>query len=505
VEKITTSSPEALKYYIDAGKYHRKGDYNQAIQLAKKAVAIDPEFAMAYLSMSTSYYNLNRYSEHKMYLKKALEFKDRVSERERYSIMGSFYWLSEETYDKAIEAYNKLVELYPEEKTPHINLAIIYRDLEEWEKSIERFEVLRKEDAKSIFIYSNLAIAYWYLNNYKKAEEVLKYYINNFSDNVILNGLLAYNYLFQGDYNRAIQEVDKAISLNPTIYRNLYIKGDIYHIKGDLIQAEREYQKLIETGEKVAQQEARGKLGALYLLQGKFGKSNNQLKMGVEVANELGEMGNKSNFHLSLAYGYLKLGKLEEALEECNKAWSCAVETESLNLQRNVLHLKGQAYIAMNELSEFQRTANELKKLSQKGLNRKVIRNYHHLMGLNELKRNNFSEAIKELKKAISFLSLQMSNSALFIDSLASAYYKAGDLEKALKEYERIISLTYGRLYYGDIYAKSFYMLGKINEERGNTAKAIEHYEKFLALWKDADPGIAEVEDARERVAGLKD
>jgi len=47
-------------------------------------------------------------------------------------------------------------------------------------------------------------------------------------------------------------------------------------------------------------------------------------------------------------------------------------------------------------------------------------------------------------------------------------------------------------------------MLGKINEELGNTAKAIEHYEKFLDLWKDADPGIAEVEDAKKRVAGLK-
>jgi cytochrome c-type biogenesis protein CcmH/NrfG len=47
-------------------------------------------------------------------------------------------------------------------------------------------------------------------------------------------------------------------------------------------------------------------------------------------------------------------------------------------------------------------------------------------------------------------------------------------------------------------------MLGKINEEQGDTAKAIAHYEKFLDLWKDADPGIAEVEDAKERLIGLK-
>jgi len=73
-------------------------------------------------------------------------------------------------------------------------------------------------------------------------------------------------------------------------------------------------------------------------------------------------------------------------------------------------------------------------------------------------------------------------------------------LEKAEEEYKKIISLTTGRLFYGDIYAKSFYMLGKIYEKKGWIGKAIEHYEKFLDLWKDADPGIAEVEDAKKRV-----
>jgi tetratricopeptide (TPR) repeat protein len=47
-------------------------------------------------------------------------------------------------------------------------------------------------------------------------------------------------------------------------------------------------------------------------------------------------------------------------------------------------------------------------------------------------------------------------------------------------------------------------MLGKIYERQGQKAKAIEHYEKFLNLWKDADPGIAKVEDAKKRLAALK-
>ena len=47
-------------------------------------------------------------------------------------------------------------------------------------------------------------------------------------------------------------------------------------------------------------------------------------------------------------------------------------------------------------------------------------------------------------------------------------------------------------------------MLGKIYEQQGNTAKALENYQRFLDPWKNADPGIAEVEDARESVARLR-
>ena len=133
---------------------------------------------------------------------------------------------------------------------------------------------------------------------------------------------------------------------------------------------------------------------------------------------------------------------------------------------------------------------------------------YYHLMGMIELERVNFPEAIEYFNKALSLLSFPPPSyfqdfHGLFIEPLAVTYYRMGNLEKAREGYEMINS-PLSRMYYGDLHAKSFYMLGKIHEQQGDIAKAIEHYEKFLNLWKYADPGIAEVDDARKRLAGLK-
>ena len=126
-------------------------------------------------------------------------------------------------------------------------------------------------------------------------------------------------------------------------------------------------------------------------------------------------------------------------------------------------------------------------------------------MGEIERVEGSYSVAIDYFKKARSLEGYgPLTKRFDFANSLALAYYESGDLDSARNQYEEMTALTSQRLQFGDIYAKSFYMVGKIHEEQGATAKAIEYYEKFLDLWKEADPGIAEVEDAKKRLAGLR-
>ncbi len=89
-------------------------------------------------------------------------------------------------------------------------------------------------------------------------------------------------------------------------------------------------------------------------------------------------------------------------------------------------------------------------------------------------------------------------------DLLARAYQQKGEIDKAIAEYKRLITFNPASKGRYLINPKHHYRLAKLYEEKGWKGKAIEHYEKFLELWKDADPGIVEVEDAKKRLAGLR-
>ncbi|NIM59421.1 MAG: protein kinase [Candidatus Aminicenantes bacterium] len=504
VGKITSSSPEAFKYYSEGRNYHHSGDYRKSIQLMERALEIDPEFAMAYRSMAMSYNNIYLFSERVKYIQKALDLTDRLSEKERYLIEGDFYFGSEETFDKAIEAYKKLLDLYPDSQAGNNNLGNVYRSIEEWDKSIERYEVCVKTKTEFIPSYTNLAASFRAKRMYEKAKQVLEDHINNISDHATIRRALATYYYEQGELDLALAEIDKAFILNPTHPLNFRAKGDIYVFKGDLIKAEEEYRKLLDISEPGAQMFGLQRLGFLNLLLGRFKETKSIWKQALELAIKQGEKGWKSRIHQSLGETYLTSGENQEALKELIMALDVAEEIRFVNAQRGALHLKGLVFLKMEKIDEALRIADELKEMIEKGIDKKIIRLHYHLMGSIELEKGNFSKAIRYFKDALSLLSYgPLDWRADFIDSLGLAYYRAGDIEKARLEYERITSLTTGRRSRGDIYAKSFYMLGMIYEQQGLKGKAIEHYEKFLELWKSADPGIAEVEDAKKRLSDL--
>jgi tetratricopeptide (TPR) repeat protein len=229
-----------------------------------------------------------------------------------------------------------------------------------------------------------------------------------------------------------------------------------------------------------------------------------QRKQGLAGIKSYGQKRWQSLALLGAAVYYLRRGDFAEALRSCEECWAIAEEIGLLDNQRQVLYVKGLILTAMKSDEEAKQVATQLKQMIDAGMHKKAIRLYYHLMGEIERANGNYSAAIDYFKKAKSLEGYgPLAKRLDFANSLALAFYESGDLESARDQYEKITALTSMRLQFGDIYAKSFYMLGRIYEELDNATKAKEYYEKFLDLWKDADPGIVEFGDAKQRLEGL--
>ncbi len=503
--RIVTGSPEAYKCYIEGWKNDlNRGDASKTIEFMKKATAVDPEFAMAYKAMAGAYGQMDSIAQMWSFLQKALELKHRLSLREFYIIQGKLYGISEETYDEAIKAYSKLLKVYPEDWDGNFNLGLLCQDLEQWDEAIERFQVPIANNEESSEPYTNQAEAYMAKGMYDKAREILRDYLANSPEDVWVQGKISNAYLCQGKLDLALREAQEALSVDPTsIYPSLI--GDIYYCRGDLLRAAREYQKILEREGAANKYYGMFRLAALYLSQGRFDESKGQIRKTAGLAQKLGDREGQMWAHSYLAQLHLASGDPQEALEEWKNAQNMALQG-GLDWRLS-LHLKGLIYLEMESMEEAQRTADDLKAMLEKRTNKKLMRYYHHLVGMIELERGNLSQAIGSFETALSLLPFQHSeldDHALFLYPLATALYKAGELEKAQDQYQRITSLTTGRLFFGDMFARSLHMLGKICEEQGWQERAAEHYGQFIAHWKDADPGIPEVEDAKRRLEKLK-
>jgi len=389
--------------------------------------------------------------------------------------------------DKAIEAYRGLLELYPDESIAITNLGGVYSNLEEWDRSLELHRMLLHNKPVNFIVYWNVSEMYMVKGMYDIARQVLMSALNEYPDNAGFYGQLALLHACQGEYDSALDEVEKAISLSRDI-GPFALKGDIFHLMENFSEAENAYKKFsMNIGTAVG-------FAKLYLLQGKFEDLKSMLERGQALQTPL-------------AHLYLNTEEFNKALREFDERLDDAVQNDNITGHIFMLYHKGLAYLGLKSISDAKKTAEELRELIQDSLFKKLIRLHHHLTGMIELERKNYPKAIDYFQKAISLLPYTRDERRdfrpLFIDSLAQAYYKAGDLAKALEEYKRITSLTFPRIWDGDIYAKSFYMMGVVYERMGRKAEAIENYSRFLELWKDADPGIPEVIDARKRLEAI--
>jgi serine/threonine protein kinase/tetratricopeptide (TPR) repeat protein len=494
---VTTNNERALQLYVDALKALNNTDPLQAEKLLGEAVAIDPDFAMAHwwrsrAFMSTAGINLLEWKEmiplFEESNQRAYEAaqKGHVTPRERLLIeafQGTHNYLNG---NPAI--LEKLVELYPEDPLGNDRLGSYYFSSEEYEKARECYETLIRNNVASSHTYLGLGQIYFYWGMMDKSKEVIELGLEKFPEASILHCFLPEPYVVEQKYEEALSKWENFFLSLPTWWNICTHRGSIFLFQEDFAAAAQEYRKQLASENEANVWSGLQSLFRLYILQGRFEDAMDQIELAWE---KWGKKDGEINSMVTALY--LRRGNVDKALELVGVTWG-----------PGLIYAKAHLWEKAEEQIENSKGVIELQESNRSPAVKRTMRNYLNLLGVVEFEKGNYELAIEYFEQAKAlYTGIHFEKYASAVDALARAYYEAGNLERAAEEFELITTLTWGRLNYGDIYAKSFYMLGKIYEELGKKREARRNYERFLDLWKNADPGLPEVEDAKARRAEL--
>lgn len=167
--EATTPSLEALRELsLGQRAWNTKGE-SEALPYMKRAVELDPKFASAYANLGTVYQNLQQHGMAADNFTKAYELRERVSERERFHILGHYYGSVTGELEKAIPIYEQWEREYPTDATPRTNVGNIYLYLGQNENSLAEHQDALRVESNGVLIYENLALSYWSLNRFDEA------------------------------------------------------------------------------------------------------------------------------------------------------------------------------------------------------------------------------------------------------------------------------------------------------------------------------------------------
>jgi serine/threonine protein kinase/Tfp pilus assembly protein PilF len=504
VIKITTDSPVAFKHYVDGSLLFNQGKLLESNEVLEKAIALDPEFALAYRKMAENFFYLGKYDEGNKYLNRAVSFLNRVSDREYYLIQG----MAAQTTQISIENYTKLLELYPDDLGALGLLGSLYRNIEEWDLAQSQFEkIIEIDDAEPLAI-DNLSHIYMAKGLYAEARNIIGSRQEIYTDKAQFHWRLGLAYMCENQLDMALAETKKALAVNPDDLLVQEMEGHIYQLMGRHTEGEDVFRRMAASKNFIEEYLGRHGLCYIYLAQGKLDLMEAEINRGLALYRGSDFVPGYYNFKLIQTYLFLFENRLSEAQEAANQAVESALESEESHYIDFSHHLRGIIYAKRGRLEDARGSAEKLKQRIKESQFQNRLRHFHHLMGEIALEEGRSDQAIKEFQAALSLLSSQHFKSdmhILYLDSLASAFYRKGDLKNAKTQYERITSLTTGRIRWSDKYVLAFYHLGEICLKQEKQKEAAQYFQKFLNLWDHADADrIADVKEAQKRLSELE-
>jgi len=447
LEQATTPSLEALQNYSAGASEMSQGQFLAAVPLFERAIAHDPNFAMAYYFQGMAFINAGDVERSREYIHKAFGLIDRVSEFER-DLIAADYYSSDGQSDKAIDAYRLGIQNYPRFWGFHNNLSTEYIDLGQFEEGL-------REGLEATVLQTNVEPPY-------------------------RRQLDAYICLDRLAEAKQLAEKLRAQGLGGARIHQRFL--EIAYVEGDDAAAVREIQWFA-------------------------GKPVEYLSFGLQAANQnaLGHRRESSRLYLRAAETAMRHG-LRNAAAEFEEADARA---DALSGNCQTARRLGRPALALamcGDAAQAEKLGEETSKLFPNG----TLWNAAQLPAIRAaiaIRRDQPAKAVELLASASPYE--RAYPEVVYLRGLAYLHLRQG--AAAATEFEKILDhrgaswgSSWQHPYWGQFYSLSYLGLARGCVLAGDPAKAGKAYQEFLTLWKDADPGIPILKQAKAEYAQLQ-
>jgi serine/threonine protein kinase/tetratricopeptide (TPR) repeat protein len=455
IEQATTSSLEAFQAFSLGVEQQQKGKYLEAIPFLKRATEIDGNFALAYARMASMYYNGRQFDLAAAASQKAFELRDRVSERERLYISAGYYDNVTGELEKYLETLELWKRTYSREAGPHNNLAVKYNELGVFDKAGEAAREAIRLNPSSASGYSILAAALVGLKSFDEAKAIIG--------------------------QAQAQKLDTT-PMRRTLYRIAFVQGD-----AAMMQQQIEWLK--------------GRPDD-YLAQGWQSETAafaGQLRTAQELSNHAFELAERRDLKDVAAQIAVGGAGRDAQFGDCAQVKDQTAKALGISQRPLTMVNAGNALATCGEFSQAQTIIAELTRRYPKDtvLNKIML---PLVQARIEFQKGNSAQAIQLLETTRPFEGYALFQIAYL---RGQAYLNQQKGAEAAAEFQKILDHR-GSQPTSPLFSLAQLGLARAAALSGDTSKARKAYQDFFALWKDADPDLLVLQEARREHEKLK-
>ncbi len=401
---------------------------------------------------------------------------------------------------KAEELIRRALEIEPSRGVTYTVYGAGLRRLGLAEEAIQVYAKAIEIDQCCWDAYNALAYLHSYTGDFDQAIEVANKYVELAPSEPDAHDTRGDIYAHNGKLNQAIENYKKALEIDPAFINTWWKLTGMYLFKRDYAKAEDLIQRRASSKDKKVRSSASRRRAQMLMFQGKLKQALEVLDQGL-AADRSSQIGidERVKKRLTKIFIYFDKQSLDLALKEVESIREMLEDpvTQDPAKLRDLYAIVWGADGRVSEADEVLRAwREEIRENDPVQTSR-----YHRIFGTVELIKGNPKTAITHLR-----MGLTENSKPLFeaLYPLGQAYVESGQADEAAAILEKVLlSHDERRLEYPIFSVKAHYLLGLAYQQLGQNKEAIEQYQEFLDIWKDADPGISEIEDAKTRLKKL--